>query len=416
MADKITESETTNDYTDDPSLNRNDDENDDEQDQVKTWTNIVAELCSKAPDHNIRDCLRLYDPSKPTRNIRGILKRCKNDVLIKTLSYLGKENLEHTKKELLLDILILRIKNFFPDMCQICNEAFCFKLNDEPFLACEGCGQEVHRPCFVKKLTELQMLNEDGSVNKIINSIPGMHYLCGGCENDTITNSHEKENHSISISKPNTQTQSIKKNISETSITLIEPDPIIINRYTSMTNLVKNDSDLTITNEYVEPRNHLNLDPIVIIQNNDPPRQEIPADYQDESTNYEGNKESTIRLDYINKRRIAQNQQNLPLNSDSSFPDKQIPPMKNTKRCRFYINGNCRLTRNECPFLHPKPCSKLMMYGTHKERGCNLGKTCDYLHPKMCPLSISKQECFNKECQLKHIKGTKRETPQKLNK
>ena len=49
-----------------------------------------------------------------------------------------------------------------------------------------------------------------------------------------------------------------------------------------------------------------------------------------------------------------------------------------------------------------------MKHGTKNDKGCNLGKKCTDFHPKMCPMSISKFECFDAKCNLCHVKGTKR--------
>ena len=55
-----------------------------------------------------------------------------------------------------------------------------------------------------------------------------------------------------------------------------------------------------------------------------------------------------------------------------------------------------------------------MKYGTKKNQGCNLGKNCPDFHPKMCPTSIAKLECFDPKCNLCHVKGTKRKREQNL--
>ena len=41
-----------------------------------------------------------------------------------------------------------------------------------------------------------------------------------------------------------------------------------------------------------------------------------------------------------------------------------------------------------------------------------MGKKCIDFHPKMCPMSISKLECFDSKCNLCHVKGTKRKRDQ----
>ena len=59
-----------------------------------------------------------------------------------------------------------------------------------------------------------------------------------------------------------------------------------------------------------------------------------------------------------------------------------------------------------CKFLHPKPCPKLMNHGTWASGGCANGKNCTDFHPKMCAMSLTKGECFDPSCELKHVKGT----------
>lgn len=61
-----------------------------------------------------------------------------------------------------------------------------------------------------------------------------------------------------------------------------------------------------------------------------------------------------------------------------------------------------------------------MNHGTRAGKGCNKGSKCTDFHPKMCPLSISKGECFDLSCTLCHVKGTKRrltkpDKPDKVN-
>ena len=81
------------------------------------------------------------------------------------------------------------------------------------------------------------------------------------------------------------------------------------------------------------------------------------------------------------------------------------------KTCRFYRNGTCKhgISGRGCEFEHPKICDKLLKHGTRQPQGCNKGKNCDKFHPKMCQTSISKLECFDGKCRLRHVKRTKRE-------
>ncbi len=86
--------------------------------------------------------------------------------------------------------------------------------------------------------------------------------------------------------------------------------------------------------------------------------------------------------------------------------ETETPPV-----CAHYKKGVCRygISGKGCRFSHPKPCSKLMNYGTKSPRGCSLGrKKCPNFHPKMCPQSIRHGECISSECKFQHVRGTRR--------
>lgn len=88
-------------------------------------------------------------------------------------------------------------------------------------------------------------------------------------------------------------------------------------------------------------------------------------------------------------------------------------PVRNSI-CSFYRKGTCRYgaSGRGCPKEHPKPCKKLLQNGTKAPHGCTLGRDrCDKFHPKMCPSSIRKGECFNSNCRMRHVQGTKRKPP-----
>ena len=48
-----------------------------------------------------------------------------------------------------------------------------------------------------------------------------------------------------------------------------------------------------------------------------------------------------------------------------------------------------------------------MRSGSHKKRGCDHGKDCEYYHPPLCKTSIKSGICSKQECNFHHIKGTK---------
>ena len=166
-------------------MNQNNDEtSDDMSSKVLVWERIVAELCTKAEDKTVKECLRNYDPTKLSKVLKQVFKRCSKDSLLKTVNFLGNYP-DCIKKDDLIDLLILRVKNFFPDICNICHQEYCIKIDDEHFLACSSCGQEVHKPCYMQILTDMGLLMNNNDIPFL--RIPGFHMLCGSCEDETIT-------------------------------------------------------------------------------------------------------------------------------------------------------------------------------------------------------------------------------------
>ena len=63
------------------------------------------------------------------------------------------------------------------------------KLDETPLLLCEICGQDSHNECTLQQLG----IQTDNTVNPdqawtMINptGLPGIHYMCGACEDGTI--------------------------------------------------------------------------------------------------------------------------------------------------------------------------------------------------------------------------------------
>ena len=77
-------------------------------------------------------------------------------------------------KPQVLDALVMKVKNFFPDVCHYCNDKYSFKFNDEPFLECGSCGQEVHKKCYFDLLASMNLLDDKGNVSTLLLDIPGV--------------------------------------------------------------------------------------------------------------------------------------------------------------------------------------------------------------------------------------------------
>ena len=377
-----------------------------EIDDVKEWQSIIADLCSKAPNDTIRDCLRLYDPSKPSKQIKAALNRCRKEILCDTLTYLGRPDSENERKANVLESLIWRIKNLFPDKCQICHQRYCITLRDDKFLPCSICGQEVHKECFLASLKDNNLLS---MTNKIIPfNVPGFYYLCTTCESELIPTIRNRDviadNHDdvLDLTKEDINiTEKVAKAnadqiANDTAREHIEPDIIVINpRVSSHNDNNKNDNKYPMIDD----------EDVSIINKNTPHH----------------------RTEFMRNRLLKMKDQSLPLTStnQTSSLNKPTPngssenvgllnnqqfDQKNQKVCRHFLKGNCKygMSGKDCMFYHPKFCKKLMKHGTKKKEGCSKGKSCEHFHPKMCPTSIAKLECFDDHCELFHIKRTKR--------
>ena len=72
--------------------------------------------------------------------------------------------------------------------------------------------------------------------------------------------------------------------------------------------------------------------------------------------------------------------------------------------CKKYRHGACH--DNNCEFSHPNKCLAYCRYG---RKGCSGGfDNCKLLHPVLCRRSLNFNECFDQNCTLAHLKGTKR--------
>ena len=61
----------------------------------------------------------------------------------------------------------------------------------------------------------------------------------------------------------------------------------------------------------------------------------------------------------------------------------------------------------ECAYLHPRVCNRLLREGDRGKSGCRGG--CNKLHPKMCFSSMNTKSCPNEDCRNGyHVRGTKK--------
>ena len=319
-------------------------------------TKVLAGLIVEAPIPEVRDCLRQYSENKSYKKQSIAFNVYGKQVIIQTLIFLGAtdKNWDDHIKSACIHELIYRIQGLLPEVCAICNDTYTIHKDDSPLLACSICKQEVHRECYTPLLNG----------NQNIADLPGFHYFCPSCEKDLIP---EKD---TGLKKGK------KKESASTNISIGDLDKCTEkypNRKQSVSkSTVNNSSDKLESYSHTKPTPKPPLRPTVkVIDVND-----------HKQYKQDGKKENHLEESEV-------------------------------QSCKHYKNNKCKygISGKGCKYVHPKRCTKLMNHGTRANNGCKLGTKCKDFHPKMCPMSISKSECFDASCQLCHVKGTKRKPP-----
>lgn len=327
---------------------------------------ILAALSVGALNTNIRDCIRLYRKEATTTQHKKAFSKCDKNTLVETMNYLNVPNQDEYTKESVINNLIVRIQNLLPDMCRMCHAEYCMKLEETAVVSCSLCGQSAHNECIAQKmgmdcelLEELDLEESRNRINPL--GIPGLHYICGACEENVI---------------PSTEAGKLRRRKN----TVVDTNEETV--FQSSTGDMSNSQDENNTT--------------------DPP----PSQLNNETDNL------LSMDDHLNETNHLSQTSTPPSPSQTGATPPQAPP--NTARgiCSFYRRGTCRfgMTGKGCPKEHPKACRKLTEHGNRGPRGCNKGKNCESFHPRMCPQSLSAGECLTLDCRLRHVAGTKRDT------
>ena len=325
----------------------------------ETVDNTIAELIIDTRSEDIKSALRIYQFNKSIKQLEREFTRLQVSQLRATLAYLNADGgVEYLKHEL-VNNLICRIQNLLPEKCNICNTIYCTKNGNKTILPCSKCGQEAHKECIFETLQIKEDEEADIDHTAIMrklnpHKLNGFHYLCKACEEANIP---------AKTSARKNKTKPKKKNVIDSS-----------------------NNDLT-----QEQSQHGDIRDVTISQ--DIPSFQSQSQFNDNNSQFNDNNSSDGKDEDEGETNVEKNR-----------------PVKK-KVCRFYRIGTCQhgVSGKNCDFEHPKMCNKLLKHGTKQPRGCNLGKNCDQFHPKMCSTSIAKLECFDRKCQLRHVKGTRRE-------
>ena len=308
---------------------------------------IIAALCAYAPNINVRDCLRKYDPQKPAHQIEKAFKSVKKEVLVETLSFLGVPGMDDCLSASLPHELLCRVQNFFPDRCDICKQSYIVKLHEKPIISCVVCGQGCHNPCILQLLgkTEQDHADESQNLQALLNpnAAAGFFYLCQPCQEAVVPKKQKIKK------KARQPPQSAQETIARTDPSTLSPQDL--------------PADNSNTQETVEPSDNVD-----------------PGDSQENVA------EARARP------RIGSSQ-------------TSICRFYKQNRCKHGISGK---KDGICRFEHPKPCKKLLNNGIIGPRGCAKGDKCEDFHPKMCQRSLKERICTNQKCEFIHVKHTRR--------
>lgn len=328
--------------------------------KVELNEEILASLQTFAPNTEVRDVIRAYDPAKTMTQIRNALNRFSKPRITSTLEYLNVDKNEwkdHLKPKC-MKILMQRIQNLMPKHCTHCNASYVVDKDQESLLPCERCGVDVHKSCLLQQLKigdDTELNSEE--VKKLVNPHGLLIYLCSDCnkflqvKNETISN-------------------------------MIEPVASATIEEVSSDGNVDGDEGSSKGKE--------------------------DKDKKEENKNKNNPKKQTTSARKIKTKPIQEDHTEDEDEDDAKDEDSGHSFVKREEICRHYKKGKCEHGRKgeNCQYSHPKPCRKLMEHGNKGPRGCQ--GNCKSFHPRMCFQSLKKGECFNEQCNFVHVKGTKR--------
>ena len=124
----------------------------------------------------------------------------------------------------------------------------------------------------------------------------------------------------------------------------------------------------------------------------------------------------------IETDQIPQSSQNIEQNAEqnssisnvnSENPSPAVAPpdiceLFKVGKCPHGLSGKKIHNSSKCDKLHPKRCRRFMRNGSAKKYGCKHGEKCSRYHPKHCPSSLYNRTCFDSNCTMVHLAGTKR--------
>ncbi len=138
---------------------------------VNEATRIIANLFTLTKDPVVKETLTKYNISRDDSSNYKSLKKQSVDCLRKTAQFLNHDESVNMLKDPLIDWIINRIKNLFPEKCRTCDQMYTINVADKSPVTCSICGQGIHTPCLIAKF----------GTDKLAD-MAGLHWFCSFCD------------------------------------------------------------------------------------------------------------------------------------------------------------------------------------------------------------------------------------------
>ena len=301
------------------------------------------------------------------------LHKFSRELLAKTYAWLMKvgvdnEEIAQMNKEGLKKMMVWRISQITAEQCRSCHKVVHLQRKEEYLVTCWECGKGACKDCYPADLS--------GGKN--------WRYLCSCCL-DTTENLR-----GFQALKPDADLYKVKpkKKPKQTDANNVEVEDDSPNDKEE-DNPANNDDSCVFTEGVEKP----NEQPVVEVDVDDPRTAFV---------------EPVDRRGFLGKK-----------SKDTGEKDN-----RKTKTCSHFLRGRCKFgmsgrrprkevekepgVNDECPYEHPRVCSKLLNHGdsNHSKFGCN-GSSCKKAHPTMCTTSMHSRQCWKLCDKGWHVKGTK---------
>ena len=377
---------------------------------------VLDKLIAVCTSVTVKQVLRRYDPTQSTAKLKDIFNGCSKPHLVETMSYLKTVDQEPFLKGAVVDNLISRLQNLFPDKCQICSETYATELDEKPLISCEICGQGCHNDCLAGLLSiaqdDIPTISEQEIRNKLNpHSISGLHYLCGHCSQpglylldpaEGMKKARAKKQAVPAVSAADPSQDSGAGVSAAGTAGESGPQPVVIKSTSSDAAA----SSIAVVGALQEGAAA------------SPPE----ADTDDEDEDLPDD-QFIARVAASKSPRVVRRHHKSGDEPVSSTPpnitqNKAKRPSTAKKKgiCWKYAKGKCEhgMKGTGCERVHPAPCFKYLKNGTRPGRGCDKGSKCDEFHVKLCNNSLTKGECLDEACVKHHTTGTRRHNSRPL--